>query len=279
MSAPVIRPMTARDLRTALDWAAAEGWNPGLQDDFCFATVDPDGMLVATVDDAPVGSITVVNYDDAFAFLGCYIVRPEYRGRGWGLALWETGMSHAGRRRVGLDGVPAQQANYRESGFVYAWRNLRFTGEARPEPPKARLVPLDRSDLDIVAKLDRAVFPAARRSFLEAWLAADGHVALGHVTDGRVDGFGVLRPCRQGAKIGPLVAPDRATAEALFDGLLARWGGGTVSLDVADANPAALALAEDRGLAPMFETARMYTGPAPAMATHRLFGVTSFELG
>jgi len=279
MTAPVIRPMTARDLRTALDWAAAEGWNPGLQDDFCFATVDPDGMLMATVDDAPVGCITVVNYDDAFAFLGFYIVRPEHRGRGYGMALWRAGMAHAGHRLVGLDGVPAQQANYRKSGFLYAWRNLRFAGDLHPAPPDARLVPLGGDDLDRVADLDRAVFPAERRGFLEAWLTADGHIALGHVTDGGIDGFGVLRPCRQGAKIGPIVAPDRATAEALVDGLVARWGGGTVYLDVPDVNAAAMALAEDRGMAPMFETARMYTGAAPAVDTSRIFGVTTFELG
>jgi ribosomal protein S18 acetylase RimI-like enzyme len=279
MTEPVIRPMTARDLRTAIDWAAAEGWNPGLMDDFCFATVDPDGMLIATVDDVPVGCITVVNYDDAFAFLGFYIVQADHRGRGYGMALWQAGMAHAGERLVGLDGVPAQQANYKKSGFVYAWRNLRFAGEARPAPPDAQLVPLDRSLLDAVEDLDRAVFPAKRLGFLEAWLTADGHIALGHVSDGRIDGFGVLRPCRQGAKIGPIVAPDRATAEALFDGLVARWGGGTVYLDVPDANPQALALAEDRGFKPMFETARMYTGPAPAVDTARIFGVTTFELG
>jgi GNAT superfamily N-acetyltransferase len=279
MTALTLRAMTGADLRRALDWAAAEGWNPGLADDVCFATVDADGMLVASVDDTPVGSITVVNYDDAFAFLGFYIVRPEYRGRGYGLALWEAGMSHAGRRRVGLDGVPAQQANYRRSGFVYAWRNLRFTGEVRPDPPATGLVTLDRGDLDAVCALDRRVFPAARRRFLESWLTADGHVALGHVEDGALTGFAVLRPCREGAKIGPLNAPDHTTAEALFDGLVARWGGGTVYLDVPDANPAAVALAEDRGLAPMFETARMYTGPAPAVDTGRIFGVTTFELG
>ncbi len=28
-----------------------------------------------------------------------------------------------------------------------------------------------------------------------------------------------------------------------------------------------------------FETARMYTGPAPALPLRRIFGVTTFELG
>jgi hypothetical protein len=29
----------------------------------------------------------------------------------------------------------------------------------------------------------------------------------------------------------------------------------------------------------VFETARMYTGPVPAVALERVFGVTTFELG
>ncbi|MFP4125475.1 MAG: GNAT family N-acetyltransferase [Alphaproteobacteria bacterium] len=279
MTGLVIKPMTASDLRTAVDWAAAEGWNPGLMDAFCFATVDPDGMLVATVDDVPVGCITVVNYDAAFAFLGFYIVQAEHRGRGYGMALWRAGMAHAGERLVGLDGVPAQQANYRKSGFVYAWRNVRYGGHIAPAPPEARLVPLERGHLDAVAALDRQVFPAARAGFLEAWLTAAGHIALGQVEDDRLTGFAVLRRCREGAKIGPLVAPDRRTAEALLDGLVARFGAGPVFLDVPEVNPAAMAVAEARGLTPVFETARMYTGPAPAVDTARIFGVTTFELG
>lgn len=279
MTAATVRPMAAADLARALDWAATEGWNPGLQDAFCFATVDPDGLLVAEVAGEPVGSITVVNYDDAFAFLGFYIVRPEWRGGGHGMTLWRAGLNHAGPRLVGLDGVPAQQPNYKRSGFVYAWRNLRFSGRVAPNPPPAGLVPLDSRHLDAVAALDARVFPAPRRGFLEAWLTAAGHIALGHLDDGALDGFAVLRPCRDGAKIGPLVAPDRATAEALFDGLVTRWGGGAVFLDVPDVNDEAMALAESRGFAPIFETARMYTGRAPAVGTDRIFGVTTFELG
>jgi len=32
-------------------------------------------------------------------------------------------------------------------------------------------------------------------------------------------------------------------------------------------------------LKPVFETARMYTGPDPAIDLAKLFGVTTFELG
>lgn len=42
---------------------------------------------------------------------------------------------------------------------------------------------------------------------------------------------------------------------------------------------AAVALAEDLGMTPVFETARMYNGPAPDVALERIFGVSTFELG
>ncbi len=50
-------------------------------------------------------------------------------------------------------------------------------------------------------------------------------------------------------------------------------------LDVPRGNRDAVGLAEDLGLAPVFETARMYTGAIPPLRLARLFGVTTFELG
>jgi hypothetical protein len=88
----------------------------------------------------------------------------------------------------------------------------------------------------------------------------------------------VIRPCRKGRKIGPLVAEDRAAAETLFSALVGAEGG-EVFLDVPQPNREAVALARSHGLAPVFETARMYTGALPPLAVERVFGVTSFELG
>ena len=83
----------------------------------------------------------------------------------------------------------------------------------------------------------------------------------------------------QGRKIGPLLADDRAAAEAVLAALLAGVGGGEIFLDVPSINREAVALAQGLGLAPVFETARMYTGAIPPLRLERLFGVTTFELG
>jgi hypothetical protein len=126
---------------------------------------------------------------------------------------------------------------------------------------------------------DATVFPAPRTAFLRAWIGSPGHVGCALVRDGGLAGWGVIRPFRKGRKIGPLVADDRATAEVVLSALLASVGGGEIFLDVPSINRDAVALAQDLGLAAVFETARMYTGAVPRLRLERVFGVTTFELG
>ena len=61
-----IRPMTRADLATAVGWAAAEGWNPGLADAGPFGAEDPQGFLMGWLGDQPVASITVIRYGTGF---------------------------------------------------------------------------------------------------------------------------------------------------------------------------------------------------------------------
>ena len=279
-----VRVMSRADLDLAVDWARAEGWNPGLHDAGAFHAVDPAGFLVGLLDGRPVASLSVVRYPGNFGFLGFYIVRPEMRGRGYGWRLWQAGLRHLEGCTVGLDGVVAQQENYRKSGFALSHRNIRFGGSLPDGGAKggaggttlvdARTVPFDR-----LAALDAGLFPAPRPGFLANWIALPGATALAAVRDGAVTGFGVIRPCHSGFKIGPLYAADGVIARDLVLALGRAAGAGPVFLDVPEPNGEAVRLAQEFGLTPQFETARMYLGPAPATDLGRLFGVTSFELG
>src|SRR5882724_1254258 len=112
-----IRTMRPEEISIAVNWAAAEGWNPGLADGSCFAAADPEGFLIGELDGAPAATVSCVNYGSAFAFLGFYIVRKDLRGSGHGLQIWNAAIARAGQRVIGLDGVVAQQQNYRKSGF------------------------------------------------------------------------------------------------------------------------------------------------------------------
>ncbi len=126
----IVRTMSRSELDLAADWAAAEGWNPGLHDTTAFHAADPEGFLIALDGETPVACISVARYGKDFGFLGFYIAHPSARGRGYGMEIWRAGMARLAGRNIGLDGVLAQQANYIKSGFTLAWRNIRFEGSA-----------------------------------------------------------------------------------------------------------------------------------------------------
>ena len=139
MDALNIRTMRPDEISLAVEWAASEGWNPGLADDACFASVDPEGFLIAERDGAPVATVSCVNYGASFSFLGFYMVRKDLRGCGYGLRIWNAAIAHAGARVIGLDGVVAQQDNYRKSGFTFAYANVRYGGTVTaPAAPRTR---------------------------------------------------------------------------------------------------------------------------------------------
>jgi GNAT superfamily N-acetyltransferase len=282
MSALRIQPMTRAELDLGIEWAAQESWNPGLHDADTFHAADPEGFLLARLGGEPVGMVSAVHYGAGFGFLGFYLVRPPFRGQGHGIALWRAAMQRFGSRVIGLDGVVAQQDNYRQSGFAFAWNNVRYEGAARARAGSvvSSVVPLNELPLQAVLDYDAAFFADDRRTFTRHWVAQRGSTALAVQRGGRIAGYGVIRPARSGHKIGPLFADDAEAAEQLYQALVSQVpAGATVQIDIPARNPLALALVRAQGLSPVFETARMYVGPVPALPMQRMFGVTSFELG
>ena len=276
-----IRPMTEDEVSLAIEWAVLEGWNPGLNDAACFYAADADGFLVGLLDGEPVAAISAVRYGRTFGFLGLYIVKPQYRGQGYGLPIWKAAMARMQGRNIGLDGVPEQQANYHKSGFHYAYRNVRYEGTGgQPFQPDGDIVELSTVPFPEVSDYDRPFFPDLRPQFLKTWIDQPESTSLGVRADGKLAGYGVIRPCRTGYKIGPLFADTPPLAQTLFSALTARVpADAPVCLDVPEPNPQAVALARSHRMKVVFETARMYTGPFPDTPMDKLFGVTTFELG
>ncbi len=277
--------MTRTEVETAVDWAAAEGWNPGLHDADCFYAADPNGFLVGLLggllDDEPIATLSAVKYGDSFGFLGFYIVKPAYRGQGYGIRIWDAGLEYLRGRTIGLDGVVAQQDNYRKCGFELAYKNVRYQGTVGERlPPDPQIVPLSEVPFDEIEAYDKPFFPDDRTTFLRRWIDQPQSTALGILQNGTLAGYGVMRACRSGYKIGPLFADNRATADRLFLALTAHTRrDALVFLDVPEVNPAAVELARQHEMTPAFETARMYLGDEPDLPLERLFGVTTFELG
>jgi GNAT superfamily N-acetyltransferase len=313
----VIRNMTRSEVDELVGWAAEEGWNPGLHDAELFWTVDPEAFLAAELDGELIGGGAITSYGGEFGFMGFFIVRPEFRGRGFGNTLW-----HARRERllarlrpgasIGLDGVFQMQDYYAKGGFVFSHRSMRFRAEdggaakrselrlgSQEAAPVGRsvschenallfvsnvvdeedVVPLADVAFDELLAYDRNCFPASRPAFLREWISQRDALALGCRREGRLSGYGVVRRCREGCRIGPLFADDVHAAEALFEKLAEFAAGGPLFLDAPENNPAAMDFVGRHGMSEVFGCARMYLGPAPAIAHERVFGVTTFELG
>jgi hypothetical protein len=81
--------------------------------------------------------------------------------------------------------------------------------------------------------------------------------------NGKLEGYGVIRKCRNGYKIGPLFANNPKLAESLFLSLKSVVKPAEpvyldTSLDTPEVNQAAVALAERHNMKVTFETARTY---------------------
>jgi len=174
-----IRPMHPKEVAIAIDWAAEEGWNPGLHDADCFIATDPTGFLVGLLEDEPIATISAVKYGSSFGFIGFYIVKPNYRNQGYGIQIWREALDRLQARTIGLDGVVAQQQNYQRSGFQLAHRNIRYGGTGGGRiPNNINIVELSQVPFDQIVKYDRAFFPSDRTVFLQRWIAQPGSTAL-----------------------------------------------------------------------------------------------------
>ena len=283
-----VRPMTRDEVDLLVEWAALEGWNPGLHDADAFWSADPDGFVAAEHDGEVVGGGSIVTHGPRYGFMGFFIMRPEFRGQGLGRELWFTRRNRLLDRlepgaAIEMDGVFAMEPFYAAGGFVTQHRDLRFGGTATAHDgaPAGAIHVVNAADVpfEVIEAYDRAHFAGERTAFLRRWLAPpDGHALAVADADG-CRGYTVLRPAREGYRFGPLFADDAEVAEALFTAASARVARAPVFLDVPERNSAALDLVARHDLTEVFGCARMTYGPPPALPWDEIFGVTTYELG
>lgn len=275
-----IARMSRNEVDTAVDWARQEGWNPGLSDAECFYRADPGGFYAAKVNGELVGMVSMVRYSKDYAFGGFYIVRPDMRRMGIGAVLMDFFQSLSRGFNVGIDGVLEMQQTYARHGFLFAHKNIRYGGIAKGVLPD-RCTAICEEDFNGVVAFDARQFSTPRPEFLRRWLFQKDARALMIKADcgGGPCGYGVIRRCFRGHKVGPLFANSPDVAEDILQGLMSSVPGEEVYLDVPEPNGSAVELAQRHGMRPVFATARMYTKRVLDLPLDCIYGVTSFELG
>ncbi|MDP1602928.1 MAG: GNAT family N-acetyltransferase [Legionella sp.] len=276
-----VERMNKDDIALAIEWAREEGWNPGLNDARCFYLTDPHGFFKGMLDGKIIAIGSAVIYDAEFAFCGFYRVADAYRGQGFGLALTKARLAYIGTRNAGIDGVVSMLAKYERLGYKIAYNNARYSGTFLSATFKENpaIIPVTKLHTTLLNAYDRRHFPASRPDFLKCWIKPPGGKSLAYIKEGQMLGYGVIRPCYQGFKIGPLFADNATIADELFNHLANHARGAQVYIDIPECNSNAIALVHRYQLEKVFETARMYLKGCPDIAVNEIYGITSFELG
>ncbi|MBW8269805.1 GNAT family N-acetyltransferase [Caldovatus aquaticus] len=221
---PAFRPLAAADLPRAAALSALAGWNQTAAD---WALFLREGEVRALDDGDPAAlaaTAAILPYGAEVAWIAMVLVRPDRRRQGLATALMRWAVAAlAGVPCVGLDATPAGREVYRRLGFRDAWGFRRWAlPAALPREPGVALRPLREADWPALLALDAAAFGAPRAALLRdfaarlpqaAWVAPDAADAP--------RGFILGREGLRAPQLGPLLAPDAATARALLAAALA----------------------------------------------------------
>lgn len=264
-------------------WALQEGWNPGLSDIDVAWAFDPAAFIAIRKDGALAGGGAIIAYGQEVGFMGLFIMRADLRRQGIGRVLWHERLRRLQARLqpgapIGMDGVFNMATFYEAGGFTYLYRDLRYQGEAAGQCDQSA-IPLDQVDWPELAAYDARVSGIRRPDFVRGWLTQPGGKGFALRQDGVLSGYGFLRPCHSGCKIGPLYAANPDVARRLLDSLLSTIPSQPVSLDVPEPNTAALGIMGELGWTQSFGCARMVHGTPIRFPLAQVFGVTSFEFG
>jgi GNAT superfamily N-acetyltransferase len=274
-----IRKMRRDETEFVVQMEAAQGWIPGIHDGKLYYETDPDGFFIAEIEGKPIGCVSAVAYDDSFGFIGVYVVKPEFRNKGIGIKLTEKFLERMGNRNIGLDAVVENEKKYQKlMKFKSFYSNLRFEGRGGGEVPDG-LVKISDVPFESLLEYDREMFPAPRPTFLEKWIKQPDSYAFAAVEAGKLKGYGVVRKCQNGYRIGPLFADDAITAENIFLALKASVPDEAIYMDVPEPNKNAMEIANKYEMTVMFKTIRMYSREEPDINLEKVYVVTTIELG
>lgn len=254
-----LRQMSKDDLPAALRLSQEAQW-PHRLEDWHFVLRLGSG-IVAERDGAVVGTAMCWPFGADVATLGMVIVSDAHRGAGIGRRLMEASMVEAGERSLMLVSTAAGKPLYEKLGFraigeVRQHNGAHFTVAAAPVGSGERLRAATAADLPMLADLDQRATGLSRHHVMAALGAVADIVVLERAA--KAIGFACCRPFGRGHVIGPVVAPDAASAKALTAHWLAVQVGRFVRIDVRD----------ESGLSPWLDSVGL-AGGAPATAMVR----------
>ncbi|MEU6943976.1 GNAT family N-acetyltransferase [Streptomyces sp. NPDC046316] len=217
-----IRILTSADLTACADLSEDRGWlreehkwNLLLTAGTGYGIDDPDGkgLIAASV---------VTSYGPGLSAIGMVLVADRYARRGVGRRLMHHVVTEAGDTPLTLHATPNGQPLYEQLGFVQTGRAEMLKGRftATEPAPEIATRAATAEDLQTVLRLDTEVFGLDRTHMITRLPAFADHLRVAE-ENGEITGFAAAWPNMDTHVVGPLIARDTATAQALVAALAA----------------------------------------------------------
>jgi hypothetical protein len=284
-----MRQMNDEDFKTVRNWCVKENWNLGSYDSSIYLYTDPGAHFIFFDNETPVGSISLTKHDDSLFTVGPFIVNAEYRGKGHGRTIWSMAMRRMTRypnASILLYSVIDQVNLYQSYGFKPQYKNIRWnlSGGTQHVHQTVQCEPLTPEILYEIIKYDRKIFAASREKILCASQNYSDIKGFFVKVDNQIKGYGLIRPCISGLRIGPLFADNLEIAKCILAALLERAGSESVIIDMPEVNDTGrdLMLIFNANRDEIFDTVVMLKGgffSENELDMRKNYGIFSLEIG
>ncbi|TLY46480.1 MAG: GNAT family N-acetyltransferase [Gammaproteobacteria bacterium] len=287
------RFMEEKDLEMVMNWCKEEKWNVGMYDAAAYYALDSKGHFLFLLDKKPIGAISMVKYSHNLFAIGAFIVKKEYRNKGFGSQIWHYAIEILKKNNNAtscLYSVPAQISRYAASGFqsdfhIQRWKKSFIKQPtSKMEESTTNLKQLNSIPIESIIEYDQSIFSVSRKKLLAKFIQNENIVGFASTDDsGQITGFGLIRPCINGYRIGPLYADHIGNAQKLFQTLLNNVNS-TVFIDAPSHNPHIEQFASYFNLERVSkeDTAAMFRREVPdSLRTnnHKNYAICSLEVG
>ncbi len=289
-----IKPFCDSDIDFVTEISRKEGFAPGVGDLRIYQNTDKQGLWVGWLNNTPLGCIAGVRYNENYGFIGLFLVKKKFRGRGFGLQLWRKAFDHLiDLPCIGLEAAPERVADYSKWGFTVSSKTTRWQwlGDGKLLKENFNIDDIynfsfvEGSSIpsNAVEQFDEKRETTPRPHFLSNWLNHPaGRVIAVLDREGQCHGFGRIRPCLlqkgDGWRIGPLMADSSKLLKILLRKLIDSHPG-LIIIDSPGINNSASELFEELGFKSESETFRMYRGYQPPVSMNDVYGLACLELG
>ncbi|MCF3129016.1 GNAT family N-acetyltransferase [Streptomyces olivochromogenes] len=279
LAALPIRRLTPRDRTACADLSEDRGW-PREEHKWGFLLTAGKGYGIDDPDGGLVAACVVTEYGrrdrPALGAIGMVLVAEQHARRGIGRRLMRHVVADMGTTPLTLHATPYGRPLYEELGFKVTGRAEMVRGHFSPGGPEPRTGTraATAEDLGSILRLDEEVFGTDRTHIVTRLPAFADQLRVAE-ENGRITGYAAAWPNMDTHVVGPLIARDTETAQALIASLAAHTDR-RLRTDIDVRHEELLAWAKERGLASVGSNAVMTYGVTelPGDWTRRFAPVT-----